>query len=358
MTSSNLDTTFESFPSLTSTQDEESIGTKIKRFFLPVIPSNATSSAPTGTFSDFSSASKPMLQDTKSDITSLSALEALSQVSNAPSNASRAVSRRHSRQNSTANTAHAPPTGTGQQGPTRPTSPIPFPAGAGYEREEDELKPLQSSHAGSRPIRLSGVSPSVRLTTTNSERGDFVQSLSSRSLYGDSRYGGNEAYGPASSSLYGSSGGGGGSEFGAALANLSNIPGFPLGRDALDDSRSVRSLSTVARPSASVAHVIRKIRGEVCCDSANYDSGPDELTHVSCRVCRPNTGSRMNQARSASIVKWSSQLSVASTTVSTLMACSELPKSDASLTGRICGQIFCSRWYEQHASQSYHLRVF
>lgn len=51
--------------------------------------------------------------------------------------------------------------------------------------------------------------------------------------------------------------------FGAALANLSSIPGFPLGREGGDDTKSVRSMSTVAKPSPSAAHVFRKLRGEV-----------------------------------------------------------------------------------------------
>lgn len=53
----------------------------------------------------------------------------------------------------------------------------------------------------------------------------------------------------------------------SALINLnlsSSIPGFPL-KEMADDSRSIRSgySSTIARPSASVAHIFRRIRGEV-----------------------------------------------------------------------------------------------
>ncbi|KAM0753044.1 hypothetical protein T439DRAFT_188475 [Meredithblackwellia eburnea MCA 4105] len=118
------------------------------------------------------------------------------------------------------------------------------------------------------PTRLAGVAPSVRLTVAHSERGDFVQSGSSRSLSSEysfdhlggamgrhSDYQRDSGY-AASPTLS--------DQVGALNAvNLSSIPGFPLGKDAADDSRSIRSVSTVARPpSASVAHIFRRLRGE------------------------------------------------------------------------------------------------
>lgn len=131
-----------------------------------------------------------------------------------------------------------------------------------------------------RPIRLSisGVArPSVRLTVTHAEKGDLVQSGSSRSIASDYR-----------SDLGSSIGSGGGAgvgsptaseSFSAGLANFSSIPGFPLGRDQGDDARSIRSVSTVGGGggnSASVAQVFRRLRGEV---------GISFLFYLSLRLC-------------------------------------------------------------------------
>lgn len=278
--------TFESFPSLVHSPDEDSIGTKIKRFFLPATTTSAPPPPPPpSSFHGSTPGATTTLRDheqlagNKPDGGSISALETLTQLSAAPAS-SRATSRRHSRQNSAALAplSTLPPTATAG---TTITNPIPLPdAGTTTAQyDQDVVRPMpvplplpgqrrgrHGSMTGPRPLRLSGVSPSVRLTVANSDKGDLVQSASSRSLYGDAKYAGSDGYGP-SAGLYGSPGGvsagGAASEFGGGLANLSTIPGFPLGRDAADDSRSIRSLSTVARPSASVAHVIRKIRGEV-----------------------------------------------------------------------------------------------
>ncbi|GAA5919437.1 hypothetical protein JCM1841_002389 [Sporobolomyces salmonicolor] len=114
---------------------------------------------------------------------------------------------------------------------------------------------LPSGQKYTRRLRLSGVSPSVGVTVQNSERGALIQSATSRSLASDHRYGtggGGGIHGsPTTSDAYG----------GLTFANLSSIPGFPLRGDG-DDSKSVWSVSTVARPSPSVVQVFRRLQGE------------------------------------------------------------------------------------------------
>ncbi|GAA5889767.1 hypothetical protein JCM5296_002336 [Sporobolomyces johnsonii] len=114
---------------------------------------------------------------------------------------------------------------------------------------------LPSGQKYTRRLRLSGVSPSVGVTVQNSERGALIQSATSRSLASDYRYGtggGGGIHGsPTTSDAYG----------GLTFANLSSIPGFPLRGDG-DDSKSVWSVSTVARPSPSVVQVFRRLQGE------------------------------------------------------------------------------------------------
>lgn len=244
---------FESFPThYHDADDEETIGSKIKRFFLPAGPVHSSASSATGSAT---------LSNTTTVAASASPSEPLSSAVSttaAPSEpqSSAPPTRLHSRNPSvtqTPLTSAAPPTrpqlSSAFAFPLTTPSALPSPT---------ESTPPINRRTG-RPIRLSGVSPSVLLTVAHSERGDLVQSVSSRSIYGDSRYGGDAVATPGF--VHGSPTAS--DSFGAALANLSSIPGFPLGRDVGDDSKSIRSVSTVARPSASVAHVFRKLRGEV-----------------------------------------------------------------------------------------------
>lgn len=245
---------FESFPTLFHDSDgEETIGSKIKRFFLPTGPSHSSASSTAGSATPSTTTATPAAA-------ALPAADAPS----APSLPvpidllpSAAKSRQHSRNNSATQQQLAQLAAVGapsQQATTTST----------FSSPSEPVKPLPShptcatGRKHGRPIRLSGVSPSVRVTVANSERGDLIQSASSRSIHGDSRYG---------SDLIGTPGGGShGSPTandGFALGNLSSIPGFPLGREGGDDTKSVRSMSTVARPSPSAAHVFRKLRGEV-----------------------------------------------------------------------------------------------
>ncbi|KAI5477182.1 1-phosphatidylinositol-3-phosphate 5-kinase [Pseudohyphozyma bogoriensis] len=143
--------------------------------------------------------------------------------------------------------------------PARPL-PVPFPSSAtpSSRPQTPDFPVLPNGRRMVRPLRLSGVAPSVRLTVANSDKGDLVQSGSSRSVVSDYRFGN------SGDSIYGSPSAHDG--FGSSLAHLGGIPGFTnIGSDfGGDDSRSVRSMSTVAnhRPSASVAHIFRRLRGE------------------------------------------------------------------------------------------------
>lgn len=139
--------------------------------------------------------------------------------------------------------------------------PTPLPE---YQISVDQQAPyhplLPNGSRRVRSIRLSGVAPSPRLTAANSLPGDLVQSGSSSSINGDYRFG--SEFGGLGSSIYGSPSLLGGD---ALTSNhLSSIPGFPLGRDGADDSKSIRSVMTTAtRPSTTAAHIIRRLRGEV-----------------------------------------------------------------------------------------------
>lgn len=245
---------FESFPVWDKLDDSDSeqstIASKLKRFFV-----GAPSSSSSSTAGPTPSLAAPIAPHSSLEPSPSS--NTISALSEAPSNPPPPVARQHSRNSSATKqqlaqlvSATARPTG----------NPIPFPtngASNSTQRFVPDYPTLPNGRKVVRPIRLSGVAPSVRLTVANSEKGDLVQSGSSRSIASE-----HHRYGMESSPMmHGSPTTS--DAFGATLANLSSIPGFPLGRDAADDSRSVRSMSTVARPSASVAHVIRKLRGEV-----------------------------------------------------------------------------------------------
>lgn len=247
MTAGAVSSRFESFPTLHDDEDEETIGSKIKRFFLPTGPASSSSSSTAGSVA-------PSASTTLASIAEAAPSTAPTLPIPLQSNTKASATRQHSRNNSATQQQLAQLAST-----SPPIPPLAPTAGLALPPISSSTKPLPTTSSSRRPVRptrLSGVSPSVRLTVANSERGDLIQSGSSRSIYGDSRYG-SDVGGTSSGSP------GAGDSFGAALANLSSIPGFPLGRDAVDDSKSVRSMSTVARPSASVAHVFRKLRGEV-----------------------------------------------------------------------------------------------
>ncbi|ORY91449.1 hypothetical protein BCR35DRAFT_274133 [Leucosporidium creatinivorum] len=249
---------FESFPVLFNDSDgEETIGSKIKRFFLPTGPSQSSASSATGSATPSTTTATPA-----------AASPAVKQAPAAPAPTSpvpietphhATKSRQHSRNNSATQQQLAQLAAVGPPSrPSQSTSTTPFPSSSDSAQPLPSYPTRPNGRKVVRPIRLSGVSPSVRVTVANSERGDLIQSASSRSIYGDSRYGSDVVGTPGG--VHGSPNANNG--FGAALANLSSIPGFPLGREGGDDTKSVRSMSTVARPSPSVAHVFRKLRGE------------------------------------------------------------------------------------------------
>lgn len=97
-----------------------------------------------------------------------------------------------------------------------------------------------------RPTKLSGVSPVVRLSRTNSNRGDLSSSV--RSTASD-KYALEVV--PSSSPT----------DWQHPFAHLA---GFPLGRDT-DDSRSIRSVaSVVSKPQITLAQILGRMGGQVC----------------------------------------------------------------------------------------------
>ncbi|KAL8278325.1 hypothetical protein RQP46_009217 [Phenoliferia psychrophenolica] len=235
--------TFTSFPVLFDRVDEESLGGRLKRFF---------SAAPTP------SSSSSLGSTTASQASQTPSREGSPPPLPAPAAPTRT-------RTSSLAARHLDAIHEGGQ--------VPFPSSAASSPSlaQPDHATLPNGRRFVRPIRLSGAMPSVRLTVAHSEKGDLYQSGSSRSIA--SEYGERSDYGGGSQS----GGGGGGSNnnasmgtmgspasetFAASLANLSSIPGFPLAKDMADDSKSIRSVSTVARPSASVAHIFRRLRGE------------------------------------------------------------------------------------------------
>jgi 1-phosphatidylinositol-3-phosphate 5-kinase len=233
---------FESFPSCfdDSDSDDSTIASKLKRFFVGAPSSSASSTV--------LPAPPPPLQPPQVDPPP-APIPVL--ISAEPSSKPSTQSRQHSRNLSASRQQLA------QLASGLPPRPIPFPS-ASTVQPSPSYPVLPNGRQHVRPIRLSGVAPSVRLTVANSEKGDLIQSASSRTITSEYRFGGD---GFGQGGVHGSPTAS--ESFGATLANLSSIPGFPLGRDAGDDNRSVKSMSTVVRPSASVAHVFRKLRGEV-----------------------------------------------------------------------------------------------
>lgn len=146
------------------------------------------------------------------------------------------------------------------------STPIPFP------KQDQQDSPTAAVPApprlNRRPTRLSNVTPSVRLAPITSD-GEFniqssQKSVASRSIHGPAAgdYGFLDGIGMGRSPNANS-------DSFQNLAALSSIPGFPL-RDAADDSRSVRSMSSSAigsGASPSVAHIFRRLRGEVSSNS-------------------------------------------------------------------------------------------
>lgn len=166
---------------------------------------------------------------------------------------------------------------------TRPSGAVPITSGA-------KLPTRQFV----RPIRVSGVSPSILLTIANSEKG--IQAPGPRSHVSDYRFAGDGFLGGG---VHGSPTA---SESFANLAQLTSIPGFALDRiEGVDDSKSIRSVGSFARPSASVAHIFRRMRGEV--SRGRHEDGAG-LMHLSGRRDSPRTtGSVTSYPRSALIAR-------------------------------------------------------
>lgn len=217
--------TFESFPLVFDEEEEATAGTltsKLKRFFrLPAVTPPSTSPAPSPALEGAQSSSGKRIE----------------------------VSSRVEAENSRIKPPHS--------------ERIPFPAEDSIP--EGSVAPVRlrdpriiQPEGGRRPrsIRLSGVSPSVRLSFANSQLGEVVQSSAS-SFSSDNKFG--EERDRSGGSIYGSPSG---SE---AVGHLSHIPGFPINTG--DDARSIRSVTTTSlKPmSSSVVGVFRKLRGEVRC---------------------------------------------------------------------------------------------
>ena len=140
------------------------------------------------------------------------------------------------------------------------SAPIPFPKRAQQDPPTAVIPapPLLNR----RPTRLSNVTPSVRLAAITSD-GEFnIQSSSQKSVARSIHSHAGADYGFFDGISMGRSPTANNDSF-QNLAALSSIPGFPL-QDA--DTRSVRSMSSSAigsGASPSVAHIFRRLRGEV-----------------------------------------------------------------------------------------------
>ncbi|KAM0788818.1 hypothetical protein ACM66B_002904 [Microbotryomycetes sp. NB124-2] len=275
---------FESFPTYVNDNEDETIGSKLKRFFLPVVASS--SAAPTSTLAPHSrgdasaqsslgaspiepSATSQGLRRIKSSSTTASLAGSAEEDDDDQGSDSDASEQFRLRPSSSVATSKQQLDATSSAAAsssvtTSSTKPTPAAlalssAVAKHDAAQNErAKSKSRSRSGAaqrpaRPVRLSTIHAAGALGDTS----DLKSSVSVKSVYGESRYAPSEAFGPVGG-LYGSPSAG--DSF--TLANLSSIPGFPLQPDGPDDSRSVRSMSTTARTSPSVIHVFRKLRGE------------------------------------------------------------------------------------------------
>lgn len=267
-----MESVFESFPPLTGVEEEEEGAlAKLKRRLF-----SSSSAATTVTTSSISSAASVAASGASSELRSTSPV--LSAFDSAPP--TRLETARHA----------------SLSAPSKPQAPRPGPVPSSSSQPAPHHPVLPNGRRMVRPIRLSGVTPSVRLTVAHSEKGDLVQSGSSRSIAGDSGFGGDRfnvggIHGSPTAS----------DSFALSRGNLSSIPGFPLGRDGGDDTKSVRSVSSIARPSASVAHIFRRLRGEVSSRPGmlRWDRAIKLMRVCVRRAFRRTTGFETSRRRSA-----------------------------------------------------------
>ncbi|GAA6009969.1 hypothetical protein JCM11491_005808 [Sporobolomyces phaffii] len=156
----------------------------------------------------------------------------------------------------------------------RSPTPLPAPAPASPARPDsrDGGSPdpnasgitLPNGQKYTRRLRLSGVTPSVGVTTQNSDRGALIQSTTSRSIASGEHgwqagpsstttgLGGGLSSSPTASESFG----------GLTLGNLSSIPGFPLRGEPGEDAKSAWSVSTTTHASPTVVQIFRRLQGE------------------------------------------------------------------------------------------------
>ncbi|SCZ98276.1 BZ3500_MvSof-1268-A1-R1_Chr7-1g09080 [Microbotryum saponariae] len=252
---------FESFPRFIDEADPETETTltaKLKRW---IVGTSTSTSTQAGGQSNTSSSTATTIPPVAS--TSYSSAVGNEALRLSTSNATVASSHHHRRNNSTGSTDHLFQSTSSTQSNLDATSPSTPPWKA----------PTTTSGAGALADLLART-PSVRVTAANTEttrsakrpvNGSKLYPASNKTWFGGSGSTAGSSRPSSTTMAHGSSTRSSISEaLGATtLLNLStSIPGFPLAREMADDSMSVASLSTVARPSASVAHAIRKLRGE------------------------------------------------------------------------------------------------
>ncbi|KAK4057967.1 Mitochondrial distribution and morphology protein 12 [Microbotryomycetes sp. JL221] len=283
---SNGVSAFESFPTYHHDNEQETLGSKLKRFFLPVSSNAAGTSALPSSTSHNRDPSSNLNQthgiglpriDTGSTTESIAgSLDGQADRDNEKPDDEESDreqptrgfdSERHSRSSSIARPITAKPSATstssvtagttnngtmeGSKAAMALTSAVAKHDAATRSRSRGTVHQPLTSETNSGSNLASGVPGHVPRTNP------LNVSVSGRSTYGEARHTPSEAFGPVGG-LYGSPSAG--DSF--TLANLSSIPGFPLQTEAQDDSRSVRSMSTTAKTSPSVIHVFRKLRGE------------------------------------------------------------------------------------------------
>ncbi|KAK4055651.1 Mitochondrial distribution and morphology protein 12 [Microbotryomycetes sp. JL201] len=268
---------FESFPTYVNDNEDETIGSKLIRFFLPTLtptpvllpPSKQHSreasaqGSAAGATTQAPSAPSPSLQRISSSSTTVS-LAGSADEQGSDSDADQFRLRTSSSVATTSNHVNGPPSAAAASSSAAPVTlsnatPAALALTSAVAKHDAAQSEQTKLHSKSRPGAAVQRPPRpVRLSTLHTSGTKDISDLkSSASVYGESRCAPSEAFGPVGG-LYGSPSAG--DSF--TLANLSSIPGFPLQQDGADDGRSVRSMSTTARTSPSVIHVFRKLRGE------------------------------------------------------------------------------------------------